>query len=531
MSQCRSFGSNYHPSSQPKKISIGIVVDQPTKAKPSDIQEDAAATAVPVMQNLGSSKVDTMEDMRKYEKVKGQSKEKQNEAAVKESSPWVSSRSFQKNLPCSQGVCDAQQAPSTLFNQSQRSNGGLQTEDGLQKKFSIGIFAMKGQGDSSSNRIVEVPFATAQELNVPVNQVAQEKAENTENKGSDVLRTKIWEVLGTVSTPTKQFSNSQTLKTCTDNLEPELNSDKKKSSDVKPRQNSDTIESDSDSPNNTMKRPVTRSLTRKRPTKVQQRKAKNAPSSSNKHKQPEKAIFSFEEGRSGKINPATIGSSLSKSEKKKSFRTEPCKLHFSKRHNADETRKVTDSSKKEDHMESSSGLKNGKGGLCSFSLNGNRDTYQKGNRGTYQYPIMENADNLGDNYESMFPEYVDEEDVVPSLKNIVEPQFDFSTHTLEMKPTTETYFCGSLPKNDQGKQEDAHSPMKGLKEVSSIENIRSFKSFFASTLESDKKKKETELSVSFLTECYFNSKLMKCPNLWSVFWLDLFCFFLTESIG
>ncbi|KAK1384979.1 Sec23/Sec24 protein transport family protein [Heracleum sosnowskyi] len=495
MSQCRSFGSNYRPSSQPKKISIGIVVDQPTKAKPRDIREDAAATAVPVTRNLGSSKVDTMENMRKYEKVKDPSRGKQNEAEEKEGSPRVSTRSFQQHLPSSQGVCDAQQARGTMFNQSQKSNGGLQTDDGLQKKFSIGIFAMKGQGDGSSNRVVEVPFPTAQELKVPVKEVAQEKAESTENKGSDILRTKIWEALGTVSTPTKQFSNSQTLKTCTDNLEPELNSDKKKSSDMKSRQNSDTIESDSDSPNHTMKGPVTRSLTRKRPTKVQQRKAKNAPSSSNKHKEPEKNIFSFEEGRSRKIISATtIGGSVSKSEKKKSSSTEPRKLHFSKHNNADETRKVTDSSKKEDHMESSSGLKNGVGGLCGFSLKGNRDTYQKGNRDAYQNPIMENADNLGDNYESMFPENVDEEEMVPSLKNIVEPQFDFSTPTLRMKPTTETYFYGSLPKNDQGKQEDAHSPKKGLKEVSNMENVRSFKSFFASMPERDKKKKETEIS-------------------------------------
>ncbi|KAL8101148.1 hypothetical protein AgCh_033144 [Apium graveolens] len=493
MSQCRSFRSNYRPSSQPKKISIGIVVDQPTKAKPSDIGEDAPATAV-VIQNLGSSKVDTMEDMRKYEKVKGPSKEKQNEAAEKESSPWVSTRSFQQNLPISQGVCDAQQAPITLFNQSQRSNGGLQIDDGVQKKFSIGIFAMKGQGDGSSNRVLEIPFATAQELKVPVSEVAQEKAENTENKGSDILRTKIWEVLGTVSTPTKQFSNSQTLKTCTDNPEPELNSDKKTGSDVKPRQNSDSIESDSDSPNHTMKRPVTRSLTRKRPTTVQQRKAKNAPSSSNKHKQPEKTIFSFEEGLSRKINPAIIGVSLSKSEKKKSLRTEPRKLHLSKRDNADETLKVTDCRNKEDCIENSSGLENDKGKLCGFSLKGNRDTCQKGNRGTCQYLIMENTDNLGGKYESMFREYVDEEDMVPSLKNTVEPQFDFSTPTLGIKPTTETYFCDSSPKNDKEKQEAAHSPMKGLKEVSSIENIRSFKSFSASTLESDKKKKETELA-------------------------------------
>lgn len=98
---------------------------------------------------------------------------------------------------------------------------------------------------------------------------------------------------------------------------------KKKSSDVKPRKNSDTIKSNYDSPNHTIKRSVMRCLTRKRPTKVHKHKAKNAPSSSNKHKQQEKTISTFEEECSRKINFSTLGGSISKNEKKKSSRTEP----------------------------------------------------------------------------------------------------------------------------------------------------------------------------------------------------------------
>nr|XP_017251972.1 PREDICTED: uncharacterized protein LOC108222575 [Daucus carota subsp. sativus] len=485
MSQCRSFGSNYHPSSQPKKISIGIVVDQSMKAKFSKVQQDDAAAAFPVTRNLGSSKVDATEDMHNYEKVKNPTKEKQTDVAVQETSPWASTRSFQQNLPSSQGVCDAHQAPSTLFNQSQRSNNGPQTDDGLQKKVSIGIRAIKGQGDGSSNRVEEVPLTTAQEIKVPGKEVAQEKAENTENKANDTLRMKIWEVLGTVSTPAKTFSRSPTLKTCTDNLEPELNSNKKKCSNVKPRQNSDTIESDSDSLNHTIKRPVTRSLTRKRPTKVQQRKAKITPSSSYKHRKPEKSIFSFEEGRSGRISPAMVGgSSVSKSEKKKSSRVEPRKLQFSKLDNADEICQVTDSSKTKFHVEGSPGFKNGAGGFFGFL---------KANRDTCQYPIKNRDDTLGINSETVFPKNMDEEDVVdPTVKTIIEPQFDFNTPLLGTNPPTETYICGSPPKSNNEKQEDVYSPVKGVKGVLNMEHIRSFKGFFASTLNSDKKNKETE---------------------------------------
>ncbi|KAK1356724.1 hypothetical protein POM88_049980 [Heracleum sosnowskyi] len=446
MSQCRSFGSNYHPSSQSRKISIGIVVDQFAKTKPNDVREDAAV--VPITGNLGSSKVNTNEETNKNGKVKDVGKEKESEAVVHKTSPWVGTRSLHQNVPSR--VFDAKQGSKYNgsnnsqqhlgdYNSSQKSV--LQSGDG-QQKFNRVTNGRKVQRDGSTNRVEEVSFATAQELKVPVEEVAQEKGVNTEKVGTEALRMKIWGVLEAVSTPTEDIFNSQTSKNGTDNFEPERKSDEKKSSAVKPRQNSDTIESDSDSPSHTMKRPVTRSLTRKRPIKVQQHKTTNAPSSSDRHKQPEKSTFSFKEGWSKRTTSATIGgSSGSKSGKRNCAKIEPRKLHFSKRSNAAETFHVTDSGKTKDHSESSSGV------------------------------IKENVD-----------EQVDVLD--PSLTNNAEPQFEFNSPTLRVNTPTDTCFGGSSPKSKQGNQDDVYSPMKGI----------IFKSFFASNADSDKKNKATEIS-------------------------------------
>ncbi|RVW41579.1 Meiosis-specific protein ASY3 [Vitis vinifera] len=88
----------------------------------------------------------------------------------------------------------------------------------------------------------------------------------------------------------------------------EPNFDQKGNTIVKPRQNSDSIEPDSESPDATTRRPVTRSLTRKRaPTKVQAKKVKSGPSSSCKQKLKERSIFSFKVGLSGELHDAVNG--------------------------------------------------------------------------------------------------------------------------------------------------------------------------------------------------------------------------------
>ncbi|KAL1827268.1 meiosis-specific protein ASY3 isoform X1 [Daucus carota subsp. sativus] len=484
MSQCRSFGSNYHPSSQSRKVSIGIVVDQFAK-KPSDIREYGA---VPFTGNLGSSKENTNEETRKNGKGKDAGKEKESEAAVHEASLLVATPTgvFDPKQGQRYNVPNNSPKNTRKFNSSQMSV--LKSDDGQQKKFGSVTYGKKGQRDGSSNRVEEVSFAIGQKLKDPVEEVVLEKPVYTEKQGHEALRMKIWEALAAVSTPTKELSNSQTKNNCTDNLEPEQKSDEKKSSAVKPRQNSDTIESDSDGPSHTMKRPVTRSLTRKRPTKVQQHKTTNAPSSSDRHKQIEKTTFFFNEGLSRRTTSATIGgSSGSRGRKKNCSTIEPRKLHFPKSSNASETFHVTDTGYMEDHIDSSSGFKKGTG------------------RHSYQFPFIEKTDKPGGNFESIFPKSVDEQvdGIGPSLRNNGEPHFDFNSPTHRVNTPTETCFGGLSPNNKQGDQEDVYSPMKG---IINMENIRSFKSFYASDPNSKKSNEAKEISEDEVEQEDFSSE-------------------------
>ena len=93
---------------------------------------------------------------------------------------------------------------------------------------------------------------------------------------------KLWEVLGVVSFPRQAiFSIPQTLKVDANSSQVEPNFNQKGSTIVKGRWNLESIELDSKSPDATIRRQMTHSLTRKKaPTKVKANKVKSGPSSS-----------------------------------------------------------------------------------------------------------------------------------------------------------------------------------------------------------------------------------------------------------
>lgn len=115
----------------------------------------------------------------------------------------------------------------------------------------------------------------------------EDKSDKTENR-TETLRMKLCKILGIVSSPNKR-SNSQRHEVNTNNLNLGQSSDQKGGTLVTPRQNSDTIEADSEGFDYTIWRPVTRSLTRKRaPPKVKARVTKRGPPSSYMQSLPEK---------------------------------------------------------------------------------------------------------------------------------------------------------------------------------------------------------------------------------------------------
>ncbi|KAL6008922.1 hypothetical protein ACLOJK_022149 [Asimina triloba] len=141
------------------------------------------------------------------------------------------------------------------------------------------------------------------EMHAQEKEAFEGKLEKPANNGREALKMKLWEILG--GSPSQdQVSNSQAHKTETNNLKSDKNGDRSAENN-KLNLNSDPIETDSDSPDQMVRRPVTRSITRKKgPTKYQP-KLQHAktndhifhPVSSFQYKQNQhpKNIFSFDE--------------------------------------------------------------------------------------------------------------------------------------------------------------------------------------------------------------------------------------------
>ncbi|KAJ0113353.1 hypothetical protein Patl1_00768 [Pistacia atlantica] len=235
------------------------------------------------------------------------------------------------------GLKDAQMTHSVQFfaNNSFISQPG----ESNPKIFDGMTYKRKARKNINSKYAEEFTFATTQEILASDKEVKADKRDNPGNGETETLRMKLWQILGTVSSSKSQCSNPQAAEVGADRLKPEKVVDQIGDTPVRPRQNSDTIETDSESPNQPTRRPLTRSLTRKKRTKVPKTKTKICPSSSYKQKYQKKKIFSFEEGWSAKLDGAThFGSSMSTRKKShlKGSSIEPRKISFSGKDNADE---------------------------------------------------------------------------------------------------------------------------------------------------------------------------------------------------
>ncbi|KAM0952957.1 putative meiosis-specific protein ASY3 [Dioscorea sansibarensis] len=197
----------------------------------------------------------------------------------------------------------------------------LQLEEGAGKKSDI----VYEKSDSGNTRRVEgTASAAKQEMHV-VDERAIEKSEKMGSCNTEALRMKLWEILG-VAPEDKRISNSSSADDSSkhSNIDPK---DKSQMAEAAKHKNSDTIEDDTESPDQTKKRPLGRSLTGKkaatRTVPILQhdvngrRKLLSSPSIVMKLK-CQKNIFSFHEreGRGGSSERAIKGQSSSFNKKK-----------------------------------------------------------------------------------------------------------------------------------------------------------------------------------------------------------------------
>ncbi|KAL4354729.1 hypothetical protein GQ457_06G030730 [Hibiscus cannabinus] len=353
MSDCRSFGSNFHLSSQSRKISIGVLVDSLAKRKPGGTEghQNKHANAGRIKPSVGIS----TEGKDKGDAVRT-SKGNQIEDNEQVKSPWINSRSLhretlapeaaslpketsnprQKKLNAGEDVPETNSVPFKLNQNFNAHNVGSE-----QNKFDGLAYKRKRCKDSNSQRVEEFNFANQWKDKVEL----ENKAGKTENIQTETLKKKLHELFTTVSSPKSLQSSLHSHKVSANNLKQERSADHVGDTAVKPRQNSVNLENVSDNPNKTVKRPATRSLIRKRaPAKVQLVNAKIGLSSNQKHGD---SIFSFGEGRSSKLDGAVSTVSLlprQKKNEKKSSKIYLRQICSPEEDNADEIESLPDPS-------------------------------------------------------------------------------------------------------------------------------------------------------------------------------------------
>ncbi|MBA0589806.1 hypothetical protein Gorai_018533 [Gossypium raimondii] len=353
MSDCRSFGSNFHPSSQSRKISIGVMVDYLAKRKPGCTKEDQdkRANAERIKPSIGIS----LEGKNKGDAVTT-SEGKQTEDAGQVKSPWITPRSLhrkalapetaslreessnprQTKLNTAEDVPETYSAPcSPNQNFNAHNVGSKQNKFGLINGFA---YQRKVWKDGNSQRVEELNFANASKGKVEL----KHKAGKTQNIQTETLKQKLQELFGTVSSPKSLQSSLQSHKVTANNSKQERSADHVVDTAVKPRQNSVTVAIVSDNPNKTVKRPVTCPLIQKRsPAKVKFANTKIGLSSKQKHGDN---IFSFGEGRSAKLDGTVNGGSLlprKRKPAKKSSKIDPHQVCFPEENAADEIKQTT----------------------------------------------------------------------------------------------------------------------------------------------------------------------------------------------
>ncbi|KAL1161693.1 hypothetical protein V6Z11_A07G153000 [Gossypium hirsutum] len=256
---------------------------------------------------------------------------------------------------------------------------------------------------------------------------------------------KLQELLGNVSSPESQLSRSQDQEADANNLTPQISVDHMGHTVVKPRQSSDTIETDSENPDQIIKRPVTNSLTRKRaPAKVQTNKTKVGLSSKQKHRE---RFVSFREGRSTKLDGAVnTASKLSRKKKiqKKSSKIDSRKICFAEEGNVDEIKQTSYRSETPVPAGKTSVLGNKMENSPSFFSEKRRENFERVQENHFFSSPVTNKNQPANFENPTSPEKGDKQEdfgnislwnVVNTQDNFPSPTFGFRTPILNTSPS------------------------------------------------------------------------------------------------
>ncbi|PIA60629.1 hypothetical protein AQUCO_00300261v1 [Aquilegia coerulea] len=356
---CRSLGSDYFPSGQSRKISIGIIAEDNVKYGARKEAEVAVNST-----KKGASGRKPVKENNKLPEIEDPLKVKQTENAGQKSSPWISTKSFDHEMPTTKTVefyatrsamlksGDEAQKKFNRINGTPKSKVVelyskqsmiLQSSNGVKKKFDGITYGRRKETGGRTERVEEFAFAATQEVHMSDKGAGEDNNEKGIDRSSEALKQKLWEALETAPSQNEKNSNSKTVEEGVGaenmNLE-QIN--RSSSRGVKSKQNSDTIETDSESPDVSTKRPVTRSLTRNKAstaplTKLNPKISNGGKSATNiryGRALQEKNIYTFNEAeeRSGSLY-RTVNTSFARKAERKNNRVEPRRISFSGKKN------------------------------------------------------------------------------------------------------------------------------------------------------------------------------------------------------
>ncbi|RZB41502.1 Meiosis-specific protein ASY3, partial [Glycine soja] len=424
-SGCRSFGSNIHPSSQTRKISVGVMADSIGSTRNGAMKGDGAV--VPNTERVTSKVGNYPGEKSQVEGVTPSFNIEQTGGPQEVKCSWIS-KSFYQRTPTSEAILQANQASTLLVSPGGRDEpNGIESAAGKHKvqffshqtsvfasnnyKFDADTSRMKGRKGGTTEKEKEFTFSTALQVFKSDKTDPEDKINRTENR-TENLRMKLCQILGTTSS----------LRVA-------------------------------------IQRPITRSLSRKRTSsKKQLGKDKSGPSSKNTEKHGEKTIFSFEEKWTGRQDAFPNDGSLKKKSQRKNSKIGKNKICLTENDTIDKLHQDTSKTDLPLHDMTTFSLGKIAGGYSSPEYQTKCPQTENINQGKefYQLPIV-NTDQHG---ELEVSENGNQQECRsnPVIQNAAaKSQDDFPSPTFQPKSPILSFFPDSTPKTGQ-KEDDVNSP-------------------------------------------------------------------------
>ncbi|XP_020580929.1 meiosis-specific protein PAIR3 isoform X2 [Phalaenopsis equestris] len=246
-SDCRSLGSNQPQSGRSAKVSIGITVEKSPTVQSGVGKEDAPVQSAEIHSSCIGRVVGNQSRLRR-------------EANLEKKRVELEGQKNSNCLPLRSSCCRTSIADASKCYVKQ--SPVLPSVDSAHRK--TDRFAYEHDRERSGDLYVDQgpAFVSMKKTNLLDQEINGEQTVEPYKNTTDGLKMKLWEILGGASSQKEHSMNTMKLES-NENIGVDCNQGLQKGGTARPKPSSDPIETDSDSPNQTVRRRATRSMTRK----------------------------------------------------------------------------------------------------------------------------------------------------------------------------------------------------------------------------------------------------------------------------